>query len=248
MPVKYKFFIRMFTATFFGWAVPHIAYRLWQLYGGGLTLSFTVSSLFLFVFGLAIVSGFGTGLVVSLSQWLALKPCIESGWRWLVGLVIVWILGDVVNNVLIIFSIKALHGWGHVQLVLFRIIGRSLTIGIPAGLIQGALLHKRTGIRAAWVVAAPLSITSAILIYTGNLTLRERFAIIDPIHASIIAGAVMALLASIPTLFIKPAVEESQNDAGASTDTAESDNPATSPDEQPAEASDNPSVPQPFPP
>ena len=211
MTVKYKFFIRMFLATFFAWAIPHIAYRLWQLYFGGITFTVALNSFLLFAYGLAMISGFSVGLIVALMQWAALRPYIESAWRWLVGLVFAWILGDIVNMILLMVSIKAFPGWSHSQSILFRLIGRCLAIGIFAGLIQQALLQKRTGIRIWWAMAVAFSILSAIWIDTGNVTLREGSAIIDPIYASIIAGFVMATLASLPTLLLKPVEEVSQN-------------------------------------
>jgi hypothetical protein len=211
IPVKYKFFIRMFVATFCAWALPHIAYRLMQLSLGAITLTFTLNSFFLLAFGLAMVSGLGIGLVVSIMQWIALRPYIQSTWRWLVGLILVWIFGDVVNMILLMVTIKAFPDWSNAQSVVFRLIGYSLAIGLPAGLIQQALLKKRTGIRPWWAVAAPLSIFGAIALDRGNLTLRENFAIIDPIYASLLAGLVMAILASLPTLLLKPVEKADQN-------------------------------------
>jgi len=208
MPVKAKFFIRMFVATFCAWAIPHIVYRFMQLYLGAISITFTLNSFFLLAFGLAMVSGFGVGLVVSIMQWVALRPYIQSTWRWLVGLVLVWIIGDVIDMILLIITVKAFHDWSEFQYALFRLIGHSLTVGIPAGLIQQALLKKRTGIRIGWAVAAPLSILAAFALDRGNLTLRDGYAIIDPIYASLLAGLAMATFASLPALLIKPEDKE----------------------------------------
>ena len=95
--------------------------------------------------------------------------------------------------------------------VLFRLIVQSLAVGIPAGFIQQALLQKRTGIRIWWAVAVLFSIASVILIDRGNATIREGFAMIDPIYASIIAGLVMASLTSLPTLLLKPVEKAGQD-------------------------------------
>jgi len=205
--VKARFFIRMFVATFCAWAIPHIAYRFMQLNLGAISITFSLNSFIPFVFGLAMVSGLGTGLVVSSMQWIALRPYIQSTWRWFVGLILAWIFGDVVHMILLLGFIKIFPEGSHVQSVLFRLIGHGLAVGIPAGLIQQALLQKRTGIRIWWFVVAPLSILSAILIYTGNATLREGFLIIDPIYSSLLAGLTMAAISSLPTVLLPPAEE-----------------------------------------
>ncbi len=205
--VKARFFIRMFVATFCAWAIPHIAYRFMQLNLGAISITFSLNSFIPFVFGLAMVSGLGTGLVVSSMQWIALRPYIQSTWRWFVGLILAWIFGDVVHMILLLGFIKIFPEGSHVQSVLFRLIGHGLAVGIPAGLIQQALLQKRTGIRIWWFVVAPLSILSAILIYTGNATLREGFLIIDPIYSSLLAGLTMAAISSLPTVLLHPAEE-----------------------------------------
>jgi hypothetical protein len=209
--VKTKFFIRMFVATFCAWVIPHIAYRLWQLHPGAMTVRFAFNSFFLLFFGLAVTSGFTVGLVVSLMQWIALRPYIQSAWQWVAGLILAWTFGDFIHWILLTVAVWAFPAWRNVQSVLFRLIGYGLATGILAGLIQKALLKKRTGIHAWWFVSAALSIISAILIDTGNLSLRENFAIIDPIYASLIAGAVMATLASFPTLFLKSVEMSDQN-------------------------------------
>jgi hypothetical protein len=209
--VKTIFFIRMFVATFCAWAIPHIAYRLWQLHPGAITISFTFNSFFLLFFGLAVTSGFAVGLIVSIMQWIALRPYIQSAWRWVAGSVFAWTFGDFIHWLLLTVTVWTFPAWGNVQSVLFRLIGYGLATGILVGLIQQALLKKRTGIHFWWFVAAPLSIFSAILIDTGNLSLRENFAIIDPIYASLIASAVMATLASFPTLLLKSVEMSDQN-------------------------------------
>ncbi|MCG2786910.1 MAG: hypothetical protein L6461_17605 [Anaerolineae bacterium] len=211
MPAEYKFFIRMFMATFCAWAIPHIAYRVIQLQLGQISVTFGINSMFLLAFGLALVSGFGVGLQVSLLQWMALRPYIQSTWRWLVGLVVAWSLGDVINMGLLIFIRKLFPGWGHEQYVLLRIVFHGLAIGIPVGLIQQALLQKRSNIRIWWALVAPLSIIGAILLDRGNLTIREGFAIIDPIYASLLAGLWMATLASLPTLLLQPVEKAEPN-------------------------------------
>ena len=203
IPVQIKFFIRLFLFTFCAWAIPHMAYRYMQLNMGTITISFNVNSLSMLFLGLALVSGFGVGLVVSIMQWFALRPYVQFTWLWLVGLTLVWIIGDVVNTLLITVAYRIFPDLDYLQSVLFRLIGHSLVTGILAGIIQQALLQKRTGIRFWWFVSAIFSILSAKLIYTGNLTLREGFLIIDPIYASLISGVVMATLASLPTLLLK---------------------------------------------
>jgi hypothetical protein len=208
IPVKYKFFTRMFVATFCAWAVPHIAYRFMQLHLGAITITFSVNSLFLLALGLAMVSGFGIGLQVSLLQWLAMRPYIESPWRWLVGLVVVWVLGDALGMILL-FSTP--FSWGHTQSALFQLIGKALALGIFAGLIQQNLLQKRTGVRIWWAIATFFSVSGALVLDQGNLTLREGYALIDPIYASLLAGTVMAVLASLPTLLLRPTTETTQH-------------------------------------
>jgi len=208
--IKARFFIRLFVATFCAWAIPHISYRFMQLNLGAISITFSLNSFIPLVLGLAMVSGLGTGLVVSSMQWIALRPYIQSTWRWFVGLVLAWIFGDVVHMILLIVVIKVFPEWGHVQAVLFRLIGQGLAVGIPAGLIQQALLQKRTGIRIWWLVVAPLSILSAILIYTGNATLREGFLIVDPIYSSLLAGLMMAAISSWPTVLLLPVEEAGQ--------------------------------------
>lgn len=147
MPAKYKFFIRMFVATFCAWAIPHIAYRILQLYEGGITFTIPLNHLILYTYGLALISGLCVGFIVALMQWVALQPYIPSTWGWLVGLVFAWILGDIVNSLLLIGSKKAFLGWSHIQIVQFRLIGRCLAVGISTGLIQQTLLQRRTGVR-----------------------------------------------------------------------------------------------------
>ena len=204
VPVKYKFFMRMFIATFCAWAIPHIAYRLMQLSLGQISVTFSLNSFFVLAFGLAMISGLGIGLVVSVMQWIALRPYIQSTWRWLVGLVLAWVFGDMVEMFLIMVAFRAFSTWSYQQEAVFRLTCYSLAVGLPSGLIQQALLGKRTGIRAWWGVAALFSIFSAIILDRGNLTLRENFAIIDPIYASLLAALMMATLASLPTLYLKP--------------------------------------------
>jgi len=216
--VKARFFMRMFVATFCAWAIPHIAYRFMQLNSGAISLTFTLNGLFLFFIGLALVSGFGTGLVISIMQWIALRPYIQSTWRWLVGLILAWVLGDIINTIFLVVTIKAFPGWSHEQFVLIRMAVYSLSVGIPAGLIQQALLQKRSGIQVWWAVSTLLGIVSAIAVDRGNLTLREGYAIIDPIYASLLAGVMMATLSSLPTLLLRPVEEAGRNSFAAGTE------------------------------
>jgi hypothetical protein len=209
--VKVWFFLRMFVATFCAWAIPHIAYRFMQLNLGAISLTFNINSLFMFLFGLALVSGFGTGLVISILQWIALRPYIQSTWRWMVGLILAWVLADIINMIFRVVTIKAFPYWSHEQSVLIRMAVYSLSVGIPAGLIQQALLQKRSGIKIWWAVFTLLGIVSAIALDRGNLTLREGYAIIDPIYASLLAGLVMAALSSLPTLLLRPAEDTGRN-------------------------------------
>ncbi len=207
MPVRYRFFIRMFLATFFAWAIPHIAYRLVQLSLGPISITFDLKSLLPLVFGLAIVSGFGVGFVMSIMQWIALRPYIKSFWLWMISLELVWIAGDVLGNIIIVIrSITipySLYDAEYTHSTLLRLVSVGLFTGLLIGILQQIFLQKLTGIRFWWGAAGMFAVFGGTFLDRANAAASSHYVTIDPIYSSILAGLVFASIASLPTLLLK---------------------------------------------
>ncbi len=207
MSVKYRFFARVFIATFLGWAVPHIAYRLLQFQV--LTFTFTVTLLtlnYLILFGFvaALISGALVGLWVSLAQWIALRLYIRYAWLWFLGLIAVWSLGDGMVDISDSTRILAFHLDYSAQALLVLYTVEAFVVGCIVGIIQQILLQKRTGIRIWWALAGFLGIFSAMTMDAFNGHFYSHYLMFDPIYAAIVEGLVFAIFASLPALLLKP--------------------------------------------
>ena len=207
MPVKYKFFARIFIATFLGWAVPHIAYRLLQ--PQILTFTFTITLLtlnYLILFGFvtALISGALIGFWVSFAQWIALRPYIRYAWLWFLGIIAVWSLGDGMVSILDSTRILAFHLDYSAQALLVLYVVDAFVVGCIVGIIQQTLLQKRTGIRIWWALGGFLGIFSTMTMDAFNGHFHPHYLMYDPIYAAIVEGLVFAVFASLPALLLKP--------------------------------------------
>jgi hypothetical protein len=207
MPVKYRFFTRMFISTFCAWAIPHIAYRLGQLSLGPITITLSLNSFLLLGVGLAMVSGFGVGLFVSIMQWIALRPYIKSFWLWLISLELIWIAGDVLGYVIIVIQSRTIpysrYEVEYTHSTLLRLVIVGLSTGLVIGILQQIFLQSRTGIRLWWGVAGVFGVFGGIFFEGANAAASSRYVTIDPIYSSILSGLVFASIASLPALLLK---------------------------------------------
>ncbi len=207
MPVKYRFFTRMFVSTFCAWAIPHIAYRLGQLSLGPINITLSFNSFLFLALGLAVVSGFGVGLFVSLMQWIALRPYIRSFWLWLISLELIWIAGDVLGYVIIGIQSRTIpysrYDLEYTHSTLTRLVIVGLSTGLLIGILQQVFLQKRTGVRLWWAVAGLFGVFGGIFLEGANAAASPRYVTIDPIYCSILAGLVFASIASLPALLLK---------------------------------------------
>lgn len=100
---------------------------------------------------LAVISGFLTGLWISLAQWIALRHYVGSVWLWLLGLVPAWVIGQVIGSVIGMIQATTvpypLYEVTHTKWTLYRLLGEGLVTGYYVGFLQQAFLQRRTGIR-----------------------------------------------------------------------------------------------------
>ncbi len=220
--LKYKVFAGLFIATFLGWAVPHILYRLLQ--PQIIRLTFTVNQAGMWgVVGLGLLtfllSGGLTGLWVSLAQWIAMRKYMRFGLLWIIALVLVWVLGEVLGYAIIIYhSLTSPYSqfdanFTSQTLSRYAIVG--LFTGFFVGILQQFFLQKRTGIKIWWALAGWAGVFAGIFLLGGNASASSYYVTIDPIYASILSGAAFAGIAALPALLMKgPAAQPARSTPG----------------------------------
>ncbi len=211
IPARYRLFIWIFAATFLGWAVPHIVYRLTQ--PKTITFTFTLNALgvaSIMTAGLALLAtaGSSTGFWISLAQWIALRRYISSAWKWMLSLVLVWTIGGIIGFVIIILASFIIpysqFDETFTRSTMIRLIIVGLFTGLFVGILQQVFLQKRTGIRFWWAVAGLFGVFSGSLLEGANHAASVYYVTMDPIYSAILSGLVFAGVASLPALLLRP--------------------------------------------
>ena len=201
-------YIRLSIASFLGWSVLRVIYRYWQFHGTlpfGITLPGPIS-IAGFLIGLFAGSSLFLGVFFAFSQWIVLRPYIKSVWTWILLQVLVWVAAGLINMVLIFLFVKILYNNDALAIYLRATID-ALMISISIGLIQNSTLRKTTGVFPWWVVFPAIGIFIGILVERLN----QNFVFMDPLHATLLASGIIAVVASLPSLWIMQDVHLDQS-------------------------------------
>lgn len=192
-------YIRLSIASFLGWSILRIIYRYWQFHG---TLPFGINlpgplSIAGFLIGLFAGSSLFLGVFFAFSQWIVLRTYIKSVWTWILLQALTWIAAGLINLVLIFIFVKILYNYDTLAIWLRATI-EALNISIAIGLIQNSTLRKTTGVFPWWVIYPVIGVFAGILIERLN----QSFVFMDPLHNMLLASAIIAIVASLPSLWV----------------------------------------------
>ena len=192
-------YIRLSIASFLGWSVLRLIYRYWQFHGTlpfGITLPGPIS-IAGFLIGLFAGSSLFLGVFFAFFQWIVLRSYIKSVWTWILHQVLAWVATGLINLVLIFLFVKIFDNNDTLALWLRATID-ALIISMAIGLIQNSTLRKTTGVFPWWAIFPALGIFVGVLVERLN----QNLVFMDPLHATLLASGMIAVVASLPSLWI----------------------------------------------
>ncbi len=189
-------FFRLVIFSFVGWSLLRVAYRYWQFHPTPFSVTLSGWGIFGFVIGLAAGSSFFLGIWFSFFQWLALRRYIKSIWIWMLLQLFAWIIVGAIHTALIFPFVRLFPD--DVLRTGVRALIEALMISLSIASIQHVMLRKTTSVSPWWAIFPMIGIFTGVLLERLN----QNFVFTDPLYATLLSSAIVAIVASLPSLLV----------------------------------------------